>query len=134
MVTAGIASHPAAGFCVGLTIGGYNDWYLPARYELDIAYANLKPTTANNDPSFGINPYSVPERTVNYTTGNPARTSISAFQDGGAEAFVAGQHLSSTEVDANFPWYVFFTSGIQLGNFSGKTSINPLRAFRKVAL
>ena len=56
MVTAGIASHPAAQFCVNLSIGGYSDWYLPARYELDIAYENLKPTTDSNDTSWGINP------------------------------------------------------------------------------
>jgi hypothetical protein len=30
--------HPAAEFCVNLSIGGHTDWYLPARYELDIAY------------------------------------------------------------------------------------------------
>jgi hypothetical protein len=43
MVTAGIADHPAANFCKNLSIGGFTDWYLPARYELDIAYFNLKP-------------------------------------------------------------------------------------------
>jgi hypothetical protein len=30
MVTAGINIHPAANFCVGLSIGGFSDWYLPA--------------------------------------------------------------------------------------------------------
>jgi hypothetical protein len=50
MVTAGIDDHPAAQFCVNLSIGGFTDWYLPARYELDIAYFNLKPSlqTANS--------------------------------------------------------------------------------------
>jgi hypothetical protein len=43
------ASHPAAQFCEGLSIGGYTDWYLPARYELEIAYYNLKPTTGSNN-------------------------------------------------------------------------------------
>jgi hypothetical protein len=60
------ASHPAAQFCEGLSIGGYSDWYLPARYELDIAYDNLKPTNCEQQHfHVGINPYSVPERTVN---------------------------------------------------------------------
>ena len=49
MVTAGITDHPAANFCVGLSIGGFTDWYLPARYELNIAYFNLKPNTGANN-------------------------------------------------------------------------------------
>jgi hypothetical protein len=94
MVTAGIANHPAAEFCVNLTIGGYTDWYLPARYELDIAYENLKPTTTNNSTAWGINDYSVPKRTVNRTTTVPLLGRLStAFQSGGAEAFVDGVPL-----------------------------------------
>ena len=34
---------PAGAYCAGLSIGGYSDWYLPARFELEIAYFNLKP-------------------------------------------------------------------------------------------
>ena len=60
METAGLANHPAANYCRGLTIGGFTDWYLPARDELDIAYENLKPYTYNNSTSWGINDYSVP--------------------------------------------------------------------------
>jgi hypothetical protein len=133
MVTAGIGNHPAANFCTGLSIGGYSDWYLPARYELDIAYENLKPTTANNDPSSGINPYSVPERTVNRTAGAPAQTSVAAFQSGGAEAFVAEYHLASTQFSSAEAWHVNFTSGLQRGTGNnGKTNPSALvRAFRR---
>ena len=46
------ASNPAAQYCEGLTIDGYSDWYLPARYELEIAYYNLKPTTTSNELVF----------------------------------------------------------------------------------
>ena len=42
------ASHPAAQFCEGLTIGGFSDWYMPANNELEICYYNLKPTTQAN--------------------------------------------------------------------------------------
>jgi hypothetical protein len=103
------ASHPAAQFCEDLSIGGYSDWYLPARYELDIAYENLKPTTDSNNTSWGINPYSVPERTVNRTAGAPAQTSVAAFQSGGAEAFVADYHWSSTEDSSTLAWILTST-------------------------
>ena len=127
------ASHPAAQYCEGLTIGGYSDWYLPARYELDIAYENLKPTTTSNSTSWGINPYSVPERTVNRTAGAPARTSLAAFQTGGAEAFVAGNHWSSTEASATDAWRLDFSDGSQSSD-GFKTSTYYVRAFRKFAL
>lgn len=128
------ASHPAAQYCEGLTIGGYSDWYLPARYELDIAYQNLKPTTTNNNTSWGINPYSVPERTVNRTAGAPARTSAAAFQSGGAEAFVADDHFSSSQSvdDSDRAWRINFLEGGQ--GTSIKTSSLYVRAFRKIAL
>jgi hypothetical protein len=132
MVTAGIFAHPAASFCVGLSVGGYSDWYLPSRYELDIAYENLKPTTTDNTFGWGINPYSVPERTVDRTTGVPAQTSITAFQSGGVEAFAAGSHWSSTQDNSFLAWNVFFSTGGQ--NSSDKMNINRVRAFRKIAL
>ena len=126
------ASHPAAQFCEGLSIGGYTDWYLPARYELDIAYENLKPTTASNTTSYGINPYSVPERTVNRTSGDPSKTSIAAFQSGGAEAFVAASHWASTEGSATNAWYLSFLNGTEAT--TAKTDGVRVRAFRKLAL
>lgn len=132
MVTAGIANHPAAQFCTGLSIGGYTDWYLPARYELDIAYENLKPTTTSNATSQGINPYSVPERTVNRTAGAPAQTSIAAFQLGGAEAFIATGHIASTEDSATTAWRFDFGNGFQA--LTNKDVPRSVRAFRKVAV
>jgi hypothetical protein len=74
------ASHPAAQFCEGLTIGGYTDWYMPAKNELEVCYYNLKPTTQNNNTSSGINANAVPARASNYTTGTPAQTSATAFR------------------------------------------------------
>jgi hypothetical protein len=129
------ADHPAAQFCEDLSIGGYTDWYLPARYELDIAYENLKPTTDSNNTSYGINPYSVPERTVNRTAGEPAQTSVAAFQSGGAEAFVAASHWSSTERESPFDgsaWELYAINGQLSGD--NKTSSLRVRAFRKLAL
>jgi hypothetical protein len=127
------ASHPAAQFCEGLSIGGYSDWYLPARYELEIAYYNLKPTTGSNSTSDGINAYSVPARGSNYTAGTPAQTTVTAFQTGNSEAFVAGSHWSSTEDFSTNAWLLFFTDGFQ--NYDAKLfNFLRVRAFRKLAL
>ena len=126
------ASHPAAEFCETLSIGGYTDWYLPARYELDIAYQNLKPTTASNSTSWGVNVYSVPARASNRTAGAPAQTSVAAFQSGGAEAFVAGDHWSSTQDSSTNAWTLFFANGSQTSNT--KNVSTRVRAFRKLAL
>jgi hypothetical protein len=134
MVTAGIALHPAAQFCVGLTLGGYNDWYLPAQLELDIAYFHLKPGTTANNTGSGINAYSVPARASNYTSGTPGQTAVTAFRTGGAQTFGIQFIGSSTE------WSGGNTRSINLSFDNGgtgaplkATSFN-IRAFRKVAL
>ena len=56
------ASHPAAQFCEGLTIGTFSDWYMPAKNELEVCYFNLKPTTASNNTGSGTNTNAVPSR------------------------------------------------------------------------
>jgi hypothetical protein len=132
IVAAGIAAHPAAEFCENLNIGGFSDWYLPSRMELDIAYFNLKPTTASNFTSAGANPYSVPARNSAYTAGNPPQTPVTAFQSGQAEAFQAIQHWSSTDFPATSAWRLVFASG--LAATSSKTTNLAVRAFRKVAV
>lgn len=133
MVTAGIASHPAANFCVDLDIGGYSDWYLPARYELDIAYFNLKPTTASNTLGYGENSYSVPKRT---TSTAASRTSVAAFQSDGLEAFVASSHWSSSQSGSERAARLDFSSGaVSLStSTSNKTLTYRVRAFRRIAL
>jgi hypothetical protein len=125
-------AFPAAQFCEDLSIGGFNDWYLPARWELEIAYFNLKPSTANNNTTFGINDYSVPKRTASYTLTYPAQTYVTAFNTS-AEAFVAGNHWSSSEATNINSWRLNFTSGGQAAS-GGKSSAQPVRAFRRIAL
>jgi hypothetical protein len=132
MVAAGIADHPAANFCKNLSIGGFTDWYLPSRYELDIAYFNLKPGTIGNEPSFGSNIYSVPQRNTNWTATYPQQTPLTAFNTG-TQGFVASEHWSSTEANSTNPWFLTFNAGSQYG-FYNKTSSNRVRAFRRIAL
>jgi len=135
MVTAGIANFPAAEFCVNLNIFGYNDWYLPARAELQIAYINLKPTTAANSTTTGINNYSVPILSENYTSSEPARTNVALFT--GTEAFYAERHRSSSQVDGSRAWLVLFNSGGIIGSGSAqalKSNAMSIRAFRRIAL
>jgi hypothetical protein len=133
MVTAGISDHPAAQFCVGLNIGGFTDWYLPARLELDIAYFNLKPDTTANSTSWGANDYSVPRRTSSNTLTLPARTHLASFNTS-TEAFL-GTSWSSTEASATNGWLVRFTTGEQTtGGGFAKTGGETVRAFRRIAL
>jgi len=129
MVTAG--SHPAAAFCDGLTIGGFSDWYLPARDELELCYRNLKPTTDSNKTgdrskssitypegddlsadTMGVNRNSSPTGSA-YTTGDPAQTSVTDFVTGGTEAFAAAAYWSSSEFSDTLAWRQGFTTGKQ---------------------
>lgn len=133
ILAAGINDHPAAKFCTDLTIGGFSDWYLPARWEMDIAYFHLKPTTANNNTSWGDNPYAVPARTSKYTTSSPGRTALSDFQSGGAQAFAAAAHWSSQQNSSTASWIFSFISGAH-NSANSKTIQHCVRAFRKVAI
>jgi hypothetical protein len=140
MVADGNATvYPAAHFCNDLVVGGFTDWYMPAKNELEICYYNLKPFNTNNTTAAGINPNAVPARASNYTTGNPAQTSAAVFKTStGAEAFSRQDYWSSTEYDVNNTraWRQYFYSGDQNANdsFSNKTYANAVRAIRRVAI
>jgi hypothetical protein len=127
-------AFPAAQFCAELSIGGFTDWYLPARWELDIAYFNLKPSTATNSTSWGDNIYSVPKRNDKYTAESPTQTSVALFQSGGQEAFDVNNQWSSTEVNANNAWRLFYGTGVQNVTSSKILTTTRTRAFRRVAL
>jgi hypothetical protein len=127
------ASHPAAQFCEGLTIGGFSDWYMPAKNELEVCYFNLKPTTTSNQTSSGTNTNAVPSRGSNYTSGTPAQTSAAAFQSGGSEAFTATFYWASTEGSATSAWDQHFGFGGQYDSDSKGYSLR-VRAIRRVAV
>ena len=130
------ATYPAAQFCEGLTIGGYSDWYLPAKNELEICYYNLKPTTTSNNTASGINANAVPARASNYTAGSPAQTSVTTFRTTGAESFEGINYWSSTQVGSstNYAWTGRFGNGFQ-DDYGDKinNSLN-VRAVRRVAV
>ena len=127
--------YPAGHFCNDLVIGGYSDWYMPAKNELDVCYFNLKPTTTSNDTSFGINANAVPARASNYTAGTPAQTSATDFKSTGSEDFANARYWSSTEFSATKVWVQNFATGSQL-NYLKTYSYNSLRvrAIRRVAV
>jgi hypothetical protein len=127
--------YPAAHYCNNLSIGSYTDWYLPARDELELIWRNLKPATDNNyttadrptgaTPNYqnlgslgdtanthGLNNNSDPQGAA-YTSTVPARTSVAAFQTGGAEAMAYGGQIywSSTEYSTSFAWVQVSNSG-----------------------
>jgi hypothetical protein len=132
--------YPCAHFCNDLVTGGFSDWYMPAKNELEVCYFNLKPTTTANNTGAnagGINPNAVPARTVIYTSGAPAQTSATNFQNTGAEDFVtAGGYWSSTEFSATGAWLQTFNNGIQYNTQYGleKNAVAYVRAVRRVAV
>jgi hypothetical protein len=124
--------YPAAHFCNDLVIGGFSDWYMPAKNELEVCYYNLKPTTTSNNTSSGINANAVPARASNYTAGTPAQTSATAFKDTGAEDFALAFYWASTENSAMAAGIQYFGYGLQI--LSNKTGSYRVRAIRRVAV
>lgn len=134
MIAAGASIHPAAQFCSGLNINGYQDWYLPAKDELEICYRALKPDTSDNNTSSGsgVNTSAVPPTTA-YTSGNPAQTSLAIFRSGGSEAFMVGNgYRTSTQGSSDSSWIQNFSRGYQFHTY--KNSQYWVRAVRRVAL
>lgn len=117
----------------GLSIGGYTDWAIPARDQLELLYRNLKPSSDENLASFrdGDNPSSIPLG-YPYTEEAPAQTTVEAFKEGGAEAFDQVWHFASTQSSAPSAWYQDFDDGSQgwyYKNFKGRA-----RAVRMIPL
>jgi hypothetical protein len=135
------ASHPAAEFCEGLTIGGFSDWYLPAKNELEVCYYNLNPNNPfafpPNNTQSGTNLNAVPSRNFNYSSfGPPFQTSATDFRVGNSEAFLAEDYWSSSQDIADPTgincWSQFFSGGNQRATF--KTNAYYVRAMRRVAI
>ena len=125
---------PAATHCDTYTNDGYTDWYLPARWELEIIYYNLKPSTDDNSIAYGANPYAIPSRYgVDYTTTIPKQTSVGLFQSGNTQALTPVPfYWSSTEATATTRAYAITMLNGQNGDVSKTQSFYFVRPVRKV--
>lgn len=120
-LSADTAEHPAVQYCLNYSTGGYTDWYLPARDELEICYRNLKPHTDSNvtgpradGGQQGQNENSHPVGAP-YTTTVPGQTEVTDFQSisGTGQSFVRNYYLTSTEYLGETSWRQRFNSGFQ---------------------
>ena len=132
-------NSPACSYAAALSIGGYSDWYIPSRYEMQVVYYHLKPTVQSNVTNRGENPYAVPTLltsnigyTLNYSTTEPPRTSVSDFQSGSTEAFDTNTYWCSSLGGGGRPHRHSFVNGT-VGQ-SDATDLNYVRAIRKVAI
>jgi len=129
---------PAISYCLGLTIGGYKDWYLPSKNELEICYRNLKPTSDNNYTGKDVYGYlngkninSVPEG-IEYSLYNPVQTTLNDFKSGGSQSFNTSWYWSSTAYDSKYSWCQHFRDGDQV--VAGQDGSVYVRAVRRVEL
>ena len=120
------AGSALATWARGLDLGGYTDWYLPARDELELCYRQLKPWRDENyQYRSGDNPSSVPAG-YPYTDTDPPQTPVANFQDSGPDAFADDWYWSSTQVAGaeQFAWCQDFGYGLQ----SRRRKTDELRA------
>jgi hypothetical protein len=126
--------YQAATFCEDLTIGGFSDWYLPAKNELEVLYYYLKPTTNANDTSSGSNANAVSPEPIStsYSSGAPAQTGAGiGFRTGETDAFASVDYWTSTDANVNQGAKQSFVTGAQ-GNATKDTD-QYARAVRRVA-
>ena len=147
--------YPLAHWADGLSIGGYTDWYVPARDELELIWRNLKPVTNNNSTGdrpkssivyanggnqndvsgddHGVNRHSEPTGAA-YTTSDPGQTSVTAFRSGNSEAleFTSTFYWSSSEFSSSNGWGQFYSPSVpgNQGN-TNKTNSFKARAIRR---
>ena len=97
----------AADICANLTLGGYSDWFLPSKDELNLMWTNLADSDGNG------------------FVGGPSDTN----NIGGFAA--NSSYWSSTELDAFHAWYQYFTNGLQYSGYykNDYFNVRAVRAF-----
>ncbi len=99
-------SHPPAEAARNYTLGGYHDWFLPSKDELDLMCWNLKGIRNN------VNNPEVPAGGVCFFSPNP--------------------YWSSSEIDFNTAWCQYFSTGIPDSTTNNKGNnwfVRVIRAF-----
>jgi hypothetical protein len=128
------AGSKLAKWAIDLRLGGHDDWCLPARDVLELAYRHLKPNTYETACTFrdGDNASSVPAG-YPYSEASPiVQTSVAAFMFGGPEAFDTDWYWSSTQYSESDAWDQDLSNGFQYGN--GKKYEAHARAVRLIQL
>ena len=136
------SAYEAATFCENLNTGGYTDWYLPAKDEIQVLYYFLKPGTDSNDTAFGSNAYAVSPQPVStvYTAGSPAQTSATTFRTGASSQEFevspsTGTYWTSTQYagfTSTLVWMQRSTTGAQPAQTKNSFSTMYTRAIRRV--
>jgi|SRR5690554_3112371 len=104
MIAESIELHPAAAHCIDHRGGDFDDWYFPAKDELNVIYQNLGFNRPNCPPN---------------------------FQLGGPQAFSNSLYWASTQNAAAYGWLQHFGSGSL--NYTNKTdSTRRVRPIRRI--
>lgn len=109
--------YEAASYVSGLNIGGYNDWYIPAKDELELMYRSLKPTSNPNFIQAINNTNAVDPSPMQgqYSAGAPSQTASNSFKASGSEYFNSSTNAESSIGEINYMYN---------GQFSGSL-MNP---------
>lgn len=115
---------------LALSIGGHNDWAIPARDQQELQYRNLKPTARENYcyGRDGDNPNSLPIGLL-YTAESPTKTTVGAFREGGSEAFQPSWYWSSSQRSADTAFTMDFAGGYHV-NYAkyDELRVRPVRS------
>ena len=128
-----------AAFCRAINTGGYTDWYMPAKSELEVCYYHLKPNYTQNAVIGNVNAYAAFPRSSSSGYVNPPSpqdpvvTTATNFLNGASsQEFALGDYGSSTETSTTGNFRITFTTGDP--TVSAKETANQVRAIRKVAI
>lgn len=97
-----IGDHPAASHCLDYRGGGHDDWYMPAKNELNLFWLNIA----------------------------PSKTQVPEFQTGGEQALHGSLfYWTSTQYSSYYAWLQRFSDGGQYTNYksSADSRVRPVR-------